>query len=106
MQAEPALLDAGVAAPAVPDFDTPLQAVARRHRRVSLSLAGTLMGLYVVFMLLISYARPLLATLLPPGISLGLVLGAGMIVVSWLLACGYVVWANRYHDAACDQVSQ
>ena len=102
MQADELLLEPGAA---TEGFDAPLHAVALRHRRVSLSLAGTLMGLYVVFMLLISYARPVLGTLLAPGISLGLVLGAGMIVFSWLLACGYVFWANRYHDAACRRLT-
>ena len=97
MRANEAVLDARIAAAA----DAPLHEVALRHRRVSLSAAALLIGIYVVFMLLICFARPLLGTLMAPGLSLGLVLGAAMIVFSWLLACAYVVWANRVHDAAC-----
>lgn len=100
MQADHAVLDTGFVA----EGET-LHAVALRHRRVSLSAAALLMGLYVVFMLLISFARPLLGTLVAPGLSLGLVLGAAMIVFSWLLACVYVVWANRVHDAACQRLA-
>lgn len=103
MAVEGAVLDVATA-DAVP-ADAGLHAVALRHRRVSLALAGLLMGLYLLLMLLIAFAKPLMGTLVAPGISLGLLLGAGMIVFSWLLACGYVLWANRIHDAACRRLA-
>jgi uncharacterized membrane protein (DUF485 family) len=95
--------DPGRAGPGLGDAG--LRAVAVRHRRVSLTLAAVLMGAYLALMLLVAFARPLLGTLLAPGLSLGLVLGAAMIVFSWLLACGYVFWANRFHDAACRRLA-
>lgn len=98
MSVDGALLNAATVA------ESDLRAVALRHRRVSLSLAAVLMGTYFTLLLLIAFARPLLGTQLVPGISLGLVLGAGMIVFSWLLACGYVLWANRYHDTAVSRL--
>jgi uncharacterized membrane protein (DUF485 family) len=103
MSAEGALIDPTVR----PDqpIDAGLRAVALRHRRVSLTLACVLMGSYLILMLLVAYAKPLLGTLVAPGISLGLVLGAGMIVFAWLLACGYVIWANRCHDPACRRLA-
>jgi uncharacterized membrane protein (DUF485 family) len=39
-----------------------------------------------------------LARLLAPGLSLGIVLGALVIVLSWLLTWVYVRWANDHYD--------
>ncbi|MEN8160929.1 MAG: DUF485 domain-containing protein [Myxococcota bacterium] len=55
-------------------------------------------------MLLIAWAKPLLATQLVPGLTLGILLGALVIVVSWLLTWVYVRWANRHYDTALDEL--
>jgi len=54
--------------------------------------------------LLIAFAKPLLATKLAPGLSLGIALGAAVIVISWLSTWVYVRWANRHYDAALDEL--
>ena len=54
--------------------------------------------LYFGFIVLIAFDKPLLATRLAPGLSLGILLGAAVIVISWLLTWLYVHWANTRYD--------
>jgi uncharacterized membrane protein (DUF485 family) len=77
-----------------------LTAIARRRWRVSLGLTLAMMVLYFGFILLIAYNKPLLAVPLVPGLTLGILLGALVIVVSWLLTWVYVRWANLHYDRA------
>lgn len=75
------------------------RAIALRQRRLALALTGVMIALYFGFILLIAYDKPLLATRLTPGLSLGIVLGALVIAGSWLLTWIYVRWANTHYDA-------
>ena len=43
-------------------------------------------------------AKPWLGTLLRPGLSLGTLLGALVIVSAWVLIWVYVRWANSHYD--------
>jgi uncharacterized membrane protein (DUF485 family) len=54
--------------------------------------------LYFGFIALVAYGRPLLARQLTPGLTVGILLGALVIVVSWLLTWVYVRWANNVYD--------
>lgn len=58
---------------------------------------------YFGFVLLIAYNRELLARLVVPGLSLGILAGAAVIVAAWLLTLVYVRWANRVYDPALDR---
>jgi len=68
--------------------------------RLTLALTAAMMAIYFGFILLIAYGKALLATLLLPGLSLGILLGALVIVSAWVLTWFYVRWANRHYDAA------
>ena len=59
-----------------------------------------MMALYFGFILLVAYAKPLLGRVVVPGLSLGILLGALVIVAAWVLIWIYVRWANRHYDAA------
>lgn len=83
---------------------SPLERIAARRARVAGALTAAVMAVYFGFILLIAYAKPLLATQLRPGLSLGIALGALVIVISWLLTWLYVRWANRHYDAAVDEL--
>jgi uncharacterized membrane protein (DUF485 family) len=76
-----------------------LEALAQAQWRLALSLTATMMAVYLGFMLLVAWAKPLLGTLLVPGLSLGLLLGALVIVSAWVLIWIYVRWANSHYDA-------
>jgi uncharacterized membrane protein (DUF485 family) len=70
--------------------------VARRWR-VSLLLTALLFVLYYGYILLIAVNKPLLAVR-AGSTPIGIPLGAGVIVGSWILTAAYIVWANRHYD--------
>ena len=76
-----------------------LEALARAQWRLALGLTATMMAIYLGFMLLVAWAKPLLGTILVPGLSLGLLLGALVIVSAWVLIWIYARWANSHYDA-------
>ena len=76
-----------------------LRALAQRRQVVSLAFTAAMVILYFGFVLLIAYDKALLASLVTPGLSVGILLGALVILASWLLTWAYVRWANRVYDA-------
>lgn len=82
--------------------DTRLAELAARRWRVQVALTAAMVALYFGFILLIAYNKPLLARIIAPGLSLGILLGALVIVVSWLLTLVYVRWANTHYDTGLD----
>lgn len=78
--------------------DASLHALAQERMRYAVALTVTMIAIYFGFILLIAYNKPLMGSLLVPGLSLGILLGALVIVVSWLLTWVYVRWANRVYD--------
>ncbi len=57
-----------------------------------------MMAVYFGFILLVAFGKPLLGTLLLPGLSLGTLLGALVIVSAWVFIWIYVRWANDHYD--------
>src|SRR5262245_11113995 len=74
--------------------------LARRRLRIALALTGGMLATYFGFLLLVAYRKAWLGTLVTSGLSVGILLGALVIVVAWLLTGIYVRWANRVYDAA------
>jgi uncharacterized membrane protein (DUF485 family) len=73
--------------------------VAERWR-VSLLLLVCLFTIYYGYILVVGVNKPLLARRIGDGATtLGIPLGAAVIVGAWLLTAAYVVWANRRYDA-------
>lgn len=77
---------------------TDLEALAARRWRLALALTGTMLATYFGFLLLVAYDKPMLGTVVVPGLSVGILLGALVIVVAWVLTGLYVRWANRTYD--------
>jgi uncharacterized membrane protein (DUF485 family) len=87
--------------------DTPssldrLRAVARTRWRLAGALTAAMVSVYFGFLALVAWAPSLLATRLAPGLSLGVLLGALVIVAAWLLTWVYVRWANAVYDPMVD----
>ncbi|HEY9662972.1 MAG TPA: DUF485 domain-containing protein [Allocoleopsis sp.] len=72
--------------------------LAAERWRFSLWLTIAMMVIYFGFILLIAYNKPLLGTLIAPGLSLGILLGALVIIAAWVLVYIYVRWTNHYFD--------
>jgi uncharacterized membrane protein (DUF485 family) len=70
--------------------------------RIAIALTVAMMVLYFGFILLVAYAKPLLAQIVVPGLSLGILLGALVIIAAWVLIWIYVRWANTHYDAAIE----
>ena len=75
-----------------------LVSLAARRWRLALILTAGMLVTYFGFVLLVAYDKPLLGTLLAPGLSLGILLGALVILVAWALTGIYVRWANTVYD--------
>ena len=78
-----------------PDFHR----LIRRRWRVSLVLTALLFVLYYGYIVLIAANRTWLAQRLGSGtMTVGIPVGAAVIVLSWVLTATYIVWANRHYD--------
>jgi uncharacterized membrane protein (DUF485 family) len=76
-----------------------LKALDSARWRVAVRLTIAMMVVYFGFILLVAYDKPLLTRLVVPGLSLGILLGALVIVAAWVLIWIYVRWANQHYDA-------
>lgn len=63
-----------------------------------------MIAMYFSFMTMFAFAKPVMGTILAPGLSLCILLGAGVIVGSFVLCLVYVVWANRVYDPAVRRI--
>ena len=84
------------------DHESQLKALSQERMRYAVALTLTMIAIYFGFILLVAYNKPLMGRLVMPGLSLGILLGALVIVVTWLLTWVYVRWANRVYDARLD----
>jgi len=80
------------------DSHQKLRALAMRRWRVALGLTTLMVLVYFGFVLLVAWHKPFMGRLLSPGLSIGIVLGALVIVSAWILTWVYVQWANRVYD--------
>jgi uncharacterized membrane protein (DUF485 family) len=86
------------------DPGTRLQQLHRARWQVALALTACVIVIYFGFILLIAYQRDVLARLIVPGLSVGILLGALVIVSSWLLTLFYVRWANAKYDTELERI--
>jgi uncharacterized membrane protein (DUF485 family) len=77
-----------------------LEAVSAARWRMAISLTILMLAVYVSFILLVAFNKPLLGRVLVPGLSLGMLLGVLVIVVAWAVTWWYIRWANRHYDAS------
>ncbi len=85
-----------------------LHAVAARRWRIAIWLSIFMLVAYYGFIMLVAFSRGFLsrilvdnvatATGIAPGLSLGILLGALVIVFAWVLTLVYVYWANTTYD--------
>jgi uncharacterized membrane protein (DUF485 family) len=89
-----------------PDHTSALGAVSAARWRVAMSLTIAMMVVYFGFILLIAFNKPLLGSILVPGLSLGMLLGALVIVIAWAVTWIYIRWANAHYDSSVDRLRQ
>lgn len=81
---------------ASPEF----QALRRRLRRFVFPMSALFLGWYLAYVLLASYAKPLMATKLAGNVTVGLVLGLLQFVSTFVITTLYVRFARRAVDPA------
>ena len=89
-----------------PDPISPLEAVSAARWRVAISLTAAMMVAYFGFILLVAFNKPLLGSVIMPGLSLGMLLGVLVIIIAWTLTWIYVRWANTHYDASLERLRQ
>lgn len=75
-----------------------LDILSSKRWRVAAGLTSGMVFSYFGFVLLVAFNKPLMARLPLPGLSLGIILGALVIVSAWVLTFIYVRWANTSYD--------
>ena len=82
-----------------------LRGIAAARDRIALVLTAATMFAYFGFILLVAWGKPLLGKLLTGGLSLGMLLGSLVILLSWVFPGVYVHWANRHYDVHVRRLS-
>ncbi len=78
---------------------TTLLQVSAQRQRVALSLTLVMVVAYFGFVLLIAFDKPLMGSLIAGGdLSIGVLMGALVILLAPLLTGIYVRWANTHYD--------
>jgi uncharacterized membrane protein (DUF485 family) len=85
--------------------DVELRALGKARWRIALTLTVVMIAVYFGFIILIAFDKELLARTIVPGLSLGILLGALVIVTSWVLTWIYVRWANKHYDTQLQTIN-
>lgn len=72
--------------------------LSRQRWRIAIALSAIMVVVYFGFVLLIAFDKPQVAVLIAPGLSVGILLGALVIVSVWVVTWVYVRWANGHLD--------
>jgi len=72
--------------------------LVRYRWMVSVGLTLLLFVLYYGYILLIGYNKPFMTTKIGEFTTLGIPIGVGVIVLSWIMTVIYVIWANKVYD--------
>jgi uncharacterized membrane protein (DUF485 family) len=67
-------------------------------RAMALVITLATLVIYLAFIISVGFERPLLARVIVPGLSLGILFGALVIVASCVLTWIYIGWANWRND--------
>lgn len=79
-----------------------IEGLITRRWRIAISLTIAMVIVYFGFIGLIAFQKETMGTEIFPGLSLGILLGAMVIVAAWALTYIYVRWANSHFDAHVD----
>jgi uncharacterized membrane protein (DUF485 family) len=76
-----------------------IRALAKSRWRVAIALSTVVFLLYFGFIFAVAFAKEAMAAEIVPGLSLGILLGALVIVGAWITTWIYTSWANTHFDA-------
>lgn len=73
---------------------------------VALTLTILMLVVYLGFIFIVAFAKDFLATKLGTHVNLGLLLGLGIILFTWVITGVYVYWANNYYDKEVNNIKK
>ncbi len=73
---------------------------------VSAILTVIMLAVYFGFILVLAFDKNLLGQTLGPGLSVGIPVGLGVILLAWVLTGVYVFWANDKYDSAVASIRE
>lgn len=82
-----------------------IRALARGRWRVAVALSAVVFALYFGFIIAVAFAKEAIATQVIPGVSIGILAGAVVIVGAWVTTWIYVVWANGHFDTSVKAIN-
>jgi uncharacterized membrane protein (DUF485 family) len=86
--------------------DPEFRELRRRMRRFTFPAAAAFLLWYLAYVLLVSYARDLMAVRVLGGITVGLVLGLAQFASTFALTAAYVHYARRRLDPLADRIRE
>jgi uncharacterized membrane protein (DUF485 family) len=86
--------------------DPEFRMMARRKNMVSLALTIIMVVVYFGFIALLAWGKEIIGRPIGGGITLGIPIGIGVIVLAWVLTGIYVRWANASYDDMVARIKQ
>ncbi len=83
-----------------PDF----KELSSKKNSISVTLTVLELVVYFGFVFLIAFKKDFLSSDVAPSITIGIPIGIGVILLSWVLTGIYVRWANQKYDAMVEKL--
>ena len=84
--------------------DPEFKDLVKRQSRISIILTILTLIIYYGFIFLIAFKKSVFGIKITTNITLGIPIGIGVIVASWILTGIYVRWANTRYDTLVQKV--
>lgn len=88
------------------EHDPALKRLAKMRWRVALLLTAVMLVVYFGFIALTAYGKQAMGSVIVDGLSVGVLLGAVVIVAAFVLTGVYVRWANAHYDPELRQIQR
>jgi len=78
--------------------------LSSKKNSISIVLTSLELAAYFGFIFLIAFNKPFLSGMATETMTIGIPIGIGVILLSWVLTGVYVYWANNKYDAMVETV--
>ncbi len=85
---------------------TEFKAIVRSKNAISIILSILELAIYFGFILLIAYNKEFLSQKIYGPVTVGIPVGIGVIVLSWVLTGIYVTWSNKIYDEKVSKIRE
>ena len=82
------------------------QELYNRRKAITFTLTLFIVGIYVAYILINAFDRELLVRKISGGITLGIYIGIGIIIIGWITTGVYVWLANNKYDSLLDRIKR